>query len=1017
MKAALCTLSAFLLLSFTAFAQKTITVKGTVMEDVDKSLPIPGVAVTINGTSTGTITDIDGKYSITAKDNDVLVFTSMGYKEERTVIAGRNVIDVRLKVETSSLDEVVVIGYGTQTKSDLTGSVGIVKMEDITTPATTSADQALQGRVAGVDVVSGGGEPGESSAIRIRGTRSITASNEPLIVVDGVINAVESFTDINPDDIKSMTVLKDASATAIYGARGSNGVILITTKGGEESKLKVIFDMTLGLSELPKKLDVFNATEFAQWRNDYRVSYTNLNLPQNSINYPFENPSAYGEGTDWQDVLTQKAFLQTYRLQLGHGTKKEHVYFSVSYDDKPGIVINTGMKRVSTMFRYDNQLFKWCKAGIKVTYTFRHNDVNKVAINGTSSTSAVCLSPMVEKDAIWNRYSDTADSSSNIFNSPYLKAINETNYKNTNYLNLAPWVEFTLAKGLTLRSTYSMVINSVEAYFYSPSTLAVAMYNKTGGTASFTDNKRMTHLSETTLTWDKTFNKKHKLTLMAGFTAEGNTLDSHYTKGVGYADDNVGPYNLGGIVDKRNLTVESATTTLNRLSALGRFNYSYKSRYFVTLTARGDGSSVFSEGNKWAFFPAAAFKWTISNESWMARAKSDGISNLSLRLSAGRSGNDALSSYMSQAAINSTGGTWLFGDNTQLIAYPQRLGDPTLTWEKTDSYNVGIDLSLLRDRITMTLEGYQSFTSDLLLDVQNAHHTGYTSRYANVGSTQGWGIEYSIDSRNIVRPHFAWKTNFTISHSESYVTDIGNDYEYIATYSKGSQMVYGYKKGYSANALWGYQHCGVWHNEQEKVENNITKSYVSYSYSLGNSKYADINHDGVLDKNDMVYLGSSDPVVYGGFNNTFNIYNFDLGIYFTYSVGGKIYNISEFNLGTGVTSSNKYSYMVDAWHPIRNPNSDIPSAKSSDSYASSRFVYDSSYLRLKTLSLSYRFDLSKKVNWLRDISLGVYFDNLFLISGYNGYDPDVSSSKQVQRLDNASYPAPRTYSFSLKIRY
>ena len=984
---------------------QSIDIQGFVVDETGTS--VAGVAVIVAGSNTAAMTDGTGKYSIKAGKNDVLIFSLLGYEELQENVSGRSRIDVSLKPSSMTLNDAVVIGYGTQKKADLTGSVAVVGTEEINSPAFASADQALQGRVAGVDIVSGGGEPGAESSIRIRGTRSISAGNDPLIVVDGVIGAVESLTDINPEDIKNISILKDASSTAIYGARGANGVILVTTKGGETSRLRIVFNASLGLSELPKKLDVMDAAQFAQWRNDYR-----------SPTVAFEDPSSLGKGTDWQDVLTQKAFTQSYRLQLGQGDTKQHSYFSIAWDDKPGIVLNTGMKRATAILKVDREFFNWLKAGIRVNYTWRKNDVNKIIINGTSSISAVCLSPLVGKEDIWNRYSDNADSSSSVFNSPYLQALNETSYKNSHYHNMSPWVEIIPFKNAVLRATYSLTIKDVGEWYYSPSTLAIAASRNTGGTATRTDNKRVSHLVETTLTWKKTIQKRHRFDVMAGFTAESSRLDYRYTKGVGYADDAVGPNNMGGIVDKRNLTENSSVTKTAKLSALARANYSFRSRYYATLTARYDGSSNFSAGNKWAFFPAAAFKWTISNERWMFKAKQAGLSNLALRLSAGVSGNDALASYVSQSAITTASGTWLFGDNTELIAYPSRLGDRTLTWEKTTSLNAGLDVSLLKDRITMSVEAYRSFTDNLLLQVQNAQHTGYSTRYANVGNTQGWGVEFSLESRNIVKRNFSWKTSFTASHASSLVTDIGADYEYVATYSKGTQMVFGYKKGYPVNALWGYQFCGVWQNDEQLAENELTRSYVSYSYQKGYSKYADVNHDGVLDKNDMRYLGSSDPVVYGGLQNTFNIGNFELGIFLTYSLGGKIYNISEFKLGTGETSSNKYTYMVEgAWHAERNPEGNLPSAKAVESMVNDRFVHDSSFLRLKTLSLQYRFDLSKKTKFLRDITVGVYTDNLLLITGYNGFDPDVSSSKSVQRLDNAAYPNPRSYLFSVKVRY
>ncbi len=1005
MKKYLFILILFLCGTASILSAQSIDIQGVVVDENGES--VVGVAVLVAGSKTAAITDVAGKYAIRAGKSDILVFSALGYEELREDIAGRNRIDVSLKSSIMTLDDAVVIGYGTQKKSDLTGSVSVVSTDDINSPAFNSADQALQGRVAGVDIVSGGGEPGAESTIRVRGTRSITAGNDPLIVVDGVLGAVDNFSDINPDDIKSISILKDASSTAIYGARGANGVILVTTKGGERQRLRIVFTTSLGLSELPKKLDVMDASQFARWRNDYR-----------SPGVAFEDPDSLGKGTDWQEILTQKAFSQSFRLQLSQGDSRQSTFFSVSFDNKPGIVLDTGMRRLSSILKVDRTLFKWMKTGVRVNYTWRHNDNNKIVINGTSSLAAVCLSPLVGKEDIWNRYSDTADSSSSIFNSPWLQARGETNYKNTNYLNLSPWVEITPFKGAVLKSTYSFTYNDVGTWFYSPSTLAIAASRNTGGTATRSDNKRISQLSETTFSWKKKIALRHQLDLMGGFTAENGRVDYRYTKGVGYANDDVGPNSLGGVVDKRNLTEDSSVTEVTRLSVLARANYIYNSRYFLTLTARYDGSSNFAAGKKWAFFPAGAFKWSISNEPWMQKSKQWGLSNLALRISAGVSGNDALSSYVSQPAITAGSGSWLFGDNTALMAYPSRLGDPTLTWEKTTSLNAGVDVSLFKDRITMTLDGYYSFTDNLLLSVQNAHHTGYSTRYANIGSTQGWGVEFTIDSRNIIKRNFSWRTMFTASHASSVVTDIGTGYEYVPTYSYGGQMLFGYKKGYPVNAMWGYQYCGVWQNDAQLEENELTRTYISFGKAKGYPKYADINHDGIMDKNDMIFMGSSDPVLHGGLQNTFNIYHFELGVFLTWSLGGKIYNLSEFKLGTADTSANKYVYLYEgAWHPERNPEGTLPSAQTADKTPCDRFVHDSSFLRLKTLSLSYRFDLTKRVKWLRDVSVGMYFDNLFLLTKYNGFDPDVSSSKAVQRLDDASYPNPRSYMFSVKIRY
>ena len=1009
-------LSAFAALSLSA---QSVTVSGQVVGE--DGMPIEGVTVLVQGTSNGVVTDADGKYSIGKLSSfDVLIFSCLGYREVSEGVEKRSTINVVLKEDVKVLDDAVVIGYGTQKKSDLTGSVGVVSMDEIHTPAVASLDQALQGRISGVDILSGGGEPGAAASIRIRGTRSISAGNDPLIVVDGILDAVESFSDINPDDIKDISVLKDASATAIYGSRGSNGVIIVTTKGDTASKVSVSFSAGAGMSALPRKLDIMNATEFAQFRNDYRLSAGNVTVttPQVSGSYPFENPASWGEGTDWQDVLTRKAFQQDYKLNVGYGDRRQSVWMSFGYEDRDGIVIGTGMRRYSTLVKFSRQLFKFMKIGARINYAYRHSDNNSVTINGTSNSSAVCMSPLVGKEDVWNRYGDEGGSGGSIFNSPYLIATKATNFVNVKFLNMAPYVELTPFRGFTAKSTFSYSLNDIDAFSYSPASMPLATAQKTGGTAVRTATSKTTMLSETTITYKPRLAGGHSFDIMGGFTGEKRMTDYNYTKGVGYLDDNVGPYNLGGLPDKRNYTVRSDMTELTRLSVLARANYSWMSRYLLTLTVRGDGSSMFAKGHKWGFFPAAAFRWNITNEGWMAGVKANGLTNLALRLSAGRSGNDSVASYVSRQYLTVTTGSWLFGDGQQGVAYPSRVDNDTLSWEKTDSFNAGLDLSLLNDRVVISADAYLTRTSDLLLALQNASQTGFSSRYANIGGTKGWGFELSLSSHNITRRHFNWETTFTFSHNNSVVTDIGAEFDYVATYTKNSQMLYGYKVGYPVNALWGYKCCGVWHNDEERETNKTTRAYVSYQNQNGYRKYADINHDGVLDSNDLVYLGSTDPVLYGGIQNNFRMWNFRLGIYFTYSIGGQMYNISEFNLGSSIANTNKYRYMTDCWHPIRNPDSDIPAPAAKDGYGSDCYVHDASYLRLRNLSLSYVFDMSRRVKWVKSITIGAYIDNVFLLTRYNGYDPDVnSSSTSARRVDTATYPNPRTYMLSFKIKY
>lgn len=991
-------------------------------------VPVPGVTVMVSGTPKGTTTNSDGKYTMLAEKDDILVFTCMGYNDVQERVENRSQINVVMTEAAQQLEETVVIAYGTAKKSDLTGSVAVVSMDDIENTPATSLDVALQGRVAGMEVISGGGEPGQDASILIRGTRSLSAGNDPLIVVDGIVDAVSSFSELNVQDIKSVSVLKDASSTAMYGSRGANGVILVTTKGGSGSsgKLTIVGNASVRISTLPKKLDLMNGTEFAQFRNDLRYMQGYQSSASNAIltaplvkgsGYPIENPASFGMGTDWMDVLSRTGVDQDYYIAAQWGEQRSNTYMSVSYNDVQGIIMGSGYQRLGTLFKFDRYLFKWLKFNFRGNYSHTTRNINNATISGTSTTAAIALSPLLKPTDTWNYYGDTGGNGGSVFNSPYYLATSVENRTVTDYLSLGGSLDFTITKGLVFKASFSDVLTHAEGYYYSPSTLTVASLRKTGGTARRSTSIRNNILSENTLNYNVSLSGFHKLKALAGFTIQHLGVQAKTTSGTGYLDDKVKYWNMGGIVDKRNLSESTSWSETKRLSFLGRVDYSYRSRYFLTVNGRFDGSSMFSAGKKWGFFPSAAFKWSVSNEPFMAAAKGSWLTDFSIRLSAGRSGNDAIASYVAQDALTNSQGGWLFGDVQEPAYYPTRLENANLTWETTDTYNMGVDLSILRNRIVIQAEVYKSFTNGLLLSVKNAAHSGFTSRYANVGSTQNQGVELSLKSHNITRPHFDWSSTFSVSHNKQLVTDVGVDNEYIATATSGSQMIYGHRKGYPANSLWGYQFAGVWHNTDEIDQNKYTRQYASSEEVPGYSKYVDVNHDGVLDHKDWIYLGSPEPVVSGGLLNDFKIYGVNVSFYFTYSLGGKIYNLAEYNLGSSSANTNHYRYMIDCWHPVRNPYSDIPSARSTDSCYSSRFVHDASFLRLQNVSVSYTFDLKKRSKVLHSIILSASGENLWLLSSYNGFDPDVTSSKVIRRYDGATYPKPRKFQFSVKLVY
>ncbi len=1014
------------LLSTAAFAQK-ITVRGVVKDETGQ--PLIGAAVLDkNNSKNGTTTDLDGKYSISVDKNGVLEFNFLSYKSKIETVNGRSTIDVTLEPSSTVLETAVAIGYGTSKKGDLTGSVSVVTMDEIQETPVNSVAEALQGRIAGADIVSGSGEPGQSASIQIRGARSISAGNEPLIVVDGVLDAVSSLDDINPSDIVSISVLKDVSSTAIYGSRGANGVILVTTdrKTPKDSKFKVTINSSTGFSQIAGSLDIMNAQEYATWQNMVAVqrSSTLSSTPQTATSsYPFPDPTLLGEGTDWVKVLGQTGIFNSQAINLNGSSGATNYYIGAGFNYNRGVVIGQEYKRYSIRSSVDTRLGKVVRVGLRCNLVFFDVDRTSAQVTGTSTAAAIFISPLLDETSTWNKYSYD-DSQGVLFNNPYISAKNVQNKADKWNLNIVPWIELTLMKDLILKSSFSFTRENDLSYTYSPSYMPVAAARKQGGRATRSVYDEQKFLSETTLTWKKTFKRSHNLELLAGFTASQTIRDNQYISGTGYVNDDVMFYNMTGIMNTANLYTTSYRYKKNTMSVLGRANYNYKRRYYLTLTARADGASNFSDNNKWGFFPAAAFRWSIMNEKWMKRAH--WVNDLSLRVSAGRSGNDAISSYLSMAVIGNNQGSWLFGDRFLLATMPDRLANSNLTWETTDAVNVGLNFSGWKSRVTVEIDAYYSTTSNLLLSVRNSQVTGYNTYFANMGQTRNMGIEFTLNTKNIKTRKFEWSTALTISHNDQMVLDSGAGDEVVPTYMNprnSTQYLYGYKKGYPVNALWGYQRCGIWHSQEEIDRNAYTHTYVSTiadgsnGTNVGRTRFLDVNGDGMLDQNDVVYLGNSDPLLYGGLQNDFKFGRLKLSVYLAYSLGGKIYNLSELWLGSSSRSWNKYRYMLDAWNADRNPNSDIAAPNWDDTNASDFQVHDASYLRLKTVTLSYNIPISRWSKFFKGLNVGVTGENLWLLKKYNGFDPDVSTDATVRRLDNGSFPRPRTFTLNIQLNF
>ena len=703
---------------------------GTVTDE--NGAPVTGATVIVVGTQRGTTTSATGAYTLQVRNGEILEFQYLGYEKQAVSVGGQTTLDVTLQPSKAmAVDEVVVIGYGTVKKGDATGSVANIKISDVKDLPVLSVDQALQGRVAGADIMSTTGEPGATTSIRIRGTRSISASNEPLIVVDGVMDAVSDLNDLNMADIESVTILKDASSTAIYGSRGSNGVIIVTTKGGgnqTNTKPSITLKADIGFSQLPRKLDVMNATEFALYRNDFayfstQSGYEDIGEGTPQSKYPFKDPFSLGKGTDWIDEITRTAPYQNYSLSISGRSKKSSYYASLGYNDSQGIIDNSGLQRITGRLNLDHQLFKWLKVGYRGSYTWRDNAQNLAEIGGTAYyRAAMYLSPHIDPQENYNPLWGNGQR----INTPRATIDQNTYSIERTSLNHTAYLEVALAKGLKLRSQNSYYSFQRHTYRYYPGSLP-AKNEGEGGQAYRAEFHEFSLSSENTLSYKLETKSGHNIDALAGFTAYRYKSDNFTLSGQGYMDDDVLWNNMNAVTDKDTYSAATGLTKRTKMSLLARFNYNYKQRYYLTVTGRYDGSSNFAANNKWGFFPSVALKWNAAKENFLKDVR--WIDELSLRLSAGRTGNDAISAYRSLAAMSSTTSGYLFDGMQPGAYYRSRLASPNLTWEKTDLYNAALDLAFFNNRLMITAEGYISKTRDLLLTVQTASATGYTSQH------------------------------------------------------------------------------------------------------------------------------------------------------------------------------------------------------------------------------------------------------------------------------------------------
>lgn len=992
-----------ILSSFTVFSQKQIS--GRILEWGNED-PVPGVNIVIKGTFTGTVSDMDGKFTITASPEDVLVFSFIGYLTQEVKTGSNTTLEVNLKQDVKVLEELVVVGYGSQRKSDLTGSVASVNTEKIQSMSVANTAEAIKGRVSGVQISQNDAAPGAGANIRIRGNNSINSSNAPLIVIDGYTGA-GNLNAINPRDIKSVEVLKDASATAIYGARGSNGVIIITTfDGAKNTPMTVNYGLSQGFKDTRVRLELLNGPQYMTLANEATGSdiYSESDI-QNAIT------------TDWQDLIFRQGMLQNHQLSLSGGSDKTQFNISGNFLKDDGVIINSYFERYSIRSRITTEMNKYMTFG-NTLYLARTNS-NATARN----TRGYAFEPSVTDGALkfWphlavrneqGRFNHMNDQPN-----PYAVASERIDRLYRNYAYNYANIDIKPLKGLTLRSTFGVTLENTENQQYWPSTIEPVT---TQGIANRASNSMLQWSNENIAIYDKSIGK-HNLNFTTAFTQEFNRSESFGGQAAGFISDLLTVHNLQGgqNTDERLLTSGVNEATL--MSYLGRVFYNYDQRYYLTASYRRDGSSRFAENNQWGNFPALAAAWRVSQESFMKSVS--GINDLKLRASWGIAGNlGGLGAYESQIRFSpSAARTVIFDDapNTGLVLnnYP----NPDLRWEKTEQIDLGFDLAMFNDRITFVFDYFHKTTTDLLLQVQLPSGLEVGSYRANVGSLENKGIELSLNTLNIDKDDFNWNTTFIFSTYRNKVLELSNQTSFLNGNYSGimigeSSIV---EVGQPLGSFYGYVYEGIFEDNSSYFTDPIIYPYLQNSFDReGQIKLKDINGDGRVDANDRDIIGTAQPDFTFGFTNELRYKNFDLTVFAEGVMGSQVYNIQRYITENTNANTNVSSRVLNRWTPD-NRKTDIQRAGRFISLGNSHYIEDGSYLKIRDIQLGYTINKNLTQDFgIKNMRVAISAQNYFVFTNYSGYDPEVNSrggSSIEQNVDLGSYPSFKSLTFSVNI--
>ncbi len=987
---------------------RRITVSGKVKDAAGE--PIIGANVIENGASTGTITDADGHFSLAVASDATIKVSFIGYATREMKVKGQTTLNITLDEDSKMLDEVVIVSYGSQLKREVTGSVSQLNTKGLSDMPVLQFSQEMQGKIAGVQVNQYSGRVGSGMAFRIRGAASLSSGNSPLIVVDG-IPLTGDANNINPSEIESLSVLKDASASALYGSRAANGVILITTRKAKAGDARLEFAANYGVQTVPQRgrPDMMNAREWAEFQNEYyedRVKYEGYTGELDPL---YENPERYGEGTDWFDVMTRSAAIQKYDLSLFKGGDNYSTSAMIGYSMQDGVVENTGVKMISARL---NQMFKlkdFAEIGINVAPSYKLDHNSLMAFDGVNNifNKALQASPLVapvDEDGNMPLYVNTSPMLNNI--NPY-KIIMETVDDYTTARLLANgYLSITPLKGLTLKTSLATDMTWERRKYFRPGNITAD--NVATGTSSYYND--YTWISETNLTYANTFKDAHKLEVLLGFSAQKYSRESNSLSGSNFSSDDI-PYLSNAT------SITSGTSNITEyalLSLLGRINYNYRGKYLISAAIRRDGSSRFGASKRYGYFPSISGGWVVSEEKFMQAVPH--LDMLKLRASYGITGNDNIGNYTHIANIGEY--NYVFNGTLVSGASGSNIANTDLAWERTAQFDFGVDITMFNNRFSLSYDYYKKATDNMIQDRPIPEASGFASITSNVGKIHFWGHEISLGYNNRFGK-FSWQSNFNISFDRNKIIELVEP-GYITRNTSEYSDYYRNQEGYPLSQFFGYIKLGLYKDEEDLA--NSPKSSTS---QVGTIKFKDVNEDGVINVQDRTFIGDPNPDFLFGFTNNFEYAGFDLGITMTGSYGGKIISsLTHQYLGNLDGAFNLLAAAKDRWRSPENPGSGVYPRTMTGTTAEHRkvntsWIESNSHLSVKNITLGYQVPLPKN-KYCSNLRVYASIQNVFFISQYSGANPEVSLNGLNGTgigVDENSYPIPRIYSLGLNVTF